>query len=76
MTHGKNGKNSITLKLVSGAVFTVLNLQYYKWQWLKPWELIEVETGRGHLVFEVYKWERDEDKLIAVVVPIKQEVGR
>jgi len=67
--------NNITLKFVSGVVFTVLNLQYYSWRWLRPLELIEVETSRGHLVFEVYKWEKEEDRLIAVVVPIKQEVG-
>jgi hypothetical protein len=68
--------NNIALRFQSGVVFTVLNLQYYSWRWLRHLELIEVETSRGHLVFEVYKWEKDEDKLIAVVVPaIKQEVG-
>jgi hypothetical protein len=66
--------NNITLKFASGMVFTVLNLQYYNWRWVKPWEVIEIEFSRGKAVFEVYKWERDEDKLIAVVVPVKQEV--
>jgi len=73
MTH--TDMNNITLKFVSGVVFTVLNLQYYSWRWLRPLELIEVELNKGKLIFEVYKWERDEDKLIAVVVPITQEVG-
>ena len=72
MTH--TDKN-ITLRFQSGVVFTVLNLQYYSWRWLRPLELIEIEFSRGKAVFEVYKWEKDEDKLIAVVVPIKQEVG-
>jgi hypothetical protein len=67
--------NNIALKFVSGAVFTVLNLQHYSWRWLRPLELIEVEFYRGKAVFEVYKWEKEEDKLIAVVVPIRQEVG-
>jgi hypothetical protein len=67
--------NNIALKFVSGAVFTVLNLQYYNWRWLKPWELIEVEISRGRLVFEVCKLETGEDRLIAVVRPVKQEVG-
>jgi hypothetical protein len=73
MTH--TDMNNITLKFASGVVFTVLNLQYYNWRWLRPLELIEVEFNRGKAVFEVYKWEKEEDKLIAVVVPIKQEVG-
>lgn len=73
MTHAD--MNNITLKFVSGAISTVLNLQYYNWRWLRPLELIEVEFNRGKAVFEVYKWENDEDKLIAVVVPIRQEVG-
>ncbi len=63
------------MKFVSGAVFTVLNLQYYSWRWLRPLELIEVEFNGGKTVFEVYKWETDEEKLIAVVVPIRQEVA-
>ncbi len=63
------------MKFVSGAVFTVLNLQYYNWRWLRPLELIEVEFNGGKTVFEVYKWETGEDKLIAVVVPIRQEVA-
>ncbi|MFZ8787806.1 hypothetical protein [Thermocrinis sp.] len=78
MTHGMN--NNIALCFQSGVVFTVLNLQYYNWRWLKPWELIEVEFSREKVVFEVYKWERDEQKgtLIAVVSPVikKQEVER
>ena len=76
MTHGMN--NNIALCFQSGVVFTVLNLQYYNWRWLKPWELIEVEFSREKVVFEVYKWERDEQQgtLIAVVSPLskKQEV--
>jgi len=72
MTHAD--MNNIA-KFVSGAVFAVLDLSFYNWQWLKPWELIEVETSRGYLVFEVFKWESSEDKLIAVVGPaIKKEV--
>jgi hypothetical protein len=74
MTH--TDMNNITLKFASGVVFTVLDLSFYSWQWLKPLEVIEVEFCRGKAVFEVCKWEKDEDKLIAVVVPIKQEVGR
>jgi hypothetical protein len=73
MTHAD--MNNIALKFISGAVFTVLNLQHYSWRWLRPLELIEVELNKGKLVFEVYKWEKDEDRLIAVVVPIRQEVG-
>jgi hypothetical protein len=80
MTHRNN---SIALKFcewssfhcLKSAILQSLNLQYYNWRWLRPLELIEVEFGLGKAVFEVYKWERDEDKLIAVVVPIKQEVG-
>jgi hypothetical protein len=74
MTH--TDMNNIALKFASGVVFTVLNLQYYNWRWLKPWELIEVEISRGRLVFEVCKLETGEDRLIAVVRPIKQEVER
>ncbi len=74
MTHADK-KNNIALKFVSGVVFTVLNLQYYNWRWLRDWEVIEVETSRGHLVFEVCKLEMEEDKLIAVVRPVKQEVA-
>jgi len=74
MTH--TDMNNIALKFASGVVFTVLNLQYYNWRWLRPLELIEVEFNLGKAVFEVYKWEKEEDKLIAVVVPIRQEVGR
>ena len=73
MTH--TDMNNIALKFVSGSVFTVINLQYYSWRWLKPWELIEVEISRGRLVFEVCKLETGEDRLIAVVRPVKQEVG-
>jgi len=74
MTHADK-KNNIALKFASGAVFTVLNLQYYNWRWLRDLELIEVEFSRGKVVFEVYKWEKDEERLIAVVVPVvKQEV--
>jgi hypothetical protein len=45
MTH--TDMNNIALKFASGVVFTVLNLQYYNWRWLRPLELIEVETSRG-----------------------------
>ena len=75
MTHAMNNNITLSLKLASGVVFTVLDLRFYNWRWLRPLELIEVETSRGRLVFEVYKWEKGEDKLVAVVVPIKQEVG-
>ena len=73
MTHGM--KNNILLRFQSGVVFTVLDLSFYSWRWLKPWEVIEVEFSRGRCIFEVYKWERDEDKLIAVVVPVRQGAG-
>ncbi len=72
MTHGMD---NIALKFVSGVVFTVLNLQYYNWRWLRDWELIEVEFHRGKAVFEVCKLETGEDGLIAVVRPVKQEVA-
>ena len=79
LTHADK-KNNIALRLQSGMFFTVLNLQYYNWRWLRPLELIEVEFSQGNVVFEVYKWERDEQKgtLIAVVSPVikKQEVER
>jgi hypothetical protein len=75
MTH--TDMNNIALKFVSGAVFTVLDLQHYRWWWLKPWELIEVELSRGKVVFEVLKIEKEGEKLIAVVGPaIKKEVER
>ena len=67
MTHGM--KNNIALKFTSSVVFTVLDLSFYNWRWLKPWELIEVEFTRGKVVFEVCKLEMDEDRLIAVVAP-------
>jgi hypothetical protein len=72
MTHAD--MNNIALKFVSGVVFTVLDLRFYNWRWVRPLELIEVEFSRGKAVFEVYKWETGEDKLIAVVVPVRQEV--
>jgi len=79
LTHADK-KNNIALRLQSGVFFTVLNLQYYNWRWLRPLELIEVEFSQGNVVFEVYKWERDEQQgtLIAVVSPVikKQEVER
>ncbi len=74
MTHADK-KNNIALKFVSGVVFTVLDLSFYNWRWLRDWELIEVEFCRGKAVFEVCKLEMEEDKLIAVVVPIRQEVA-
>jgi len=73
MTH--TDMNNIALRFQSSVVFTVLDLSFYNWRWLRPLELIEVEFYRGKAVFEVYKWEKEEDKLIAVVVPIRQEVG-
>jgi hypothetical protein len=74
MTH--TDMNNIALKFVSGVVFSVLDLKFYNWKWVREWQLIEVELKGGKYLFEVYKWERgiDEDKLIAVVVPIRQEV--
>jgi hypothetical protein len=69
MTHGM--KNNITLKLVSGVVFTVLDLSFYNWRWVRPWELIEIESSKGKCLFEVRKLEMDEEKLIAVVSPVE-----
>ncbi len=71
MTH--TDKN-IALKLVSGVVFTVLDLSFYNWKWVKPWEVIEVEFSKGKYLFEVCKLEMEEERLIAVVAPIRQEV--
>ncbi len=71
MTHA-NKNNNIALRIQSGVVFTVLDLSFYTWRWLRPLELIEVEFHRGKAVFEVYKWEKEEDRLIAVVVPIQE----
>jgi hypothetical protein len=64
-------KNNIALRFQSGVVFTVLNLQYYNWRWVRPWELIEVEVSKGKYLFEVRKLEIDEEKLIAVVSPVE-----
>ncbi len=75
MTHGTHAMNNIALRIQSGVVFTVLDLQYYNWRWLKDWELIEVEFCRGKAVFEVCKLETGEDRIIAVVRPVKQEVA-
>jgi len=50
--------NNITLKSTGGVVFTVLNLQYYRWRWLKPWELIEVELNRGPCILRVQTIEK------------------
>ncbi len=72
MTHADK---NIALRIQSGVVFTVLDLSFYTWRWLRDWEVIEVETSRGHLVFEVCKLETGEGKLIAVVRPVKQEVA-
>jgi hypothetical protein len=73
LTHADK-KNNIALKIVSGAVFSVLDLRFYNWKWVREWQLIEVELRGGKHLFEVYKWEQeiDEDKLTAVVVPIKE----
>jgi len=71
----KNGmKNNIALRIPVGVVFSVLDLKFYNWKWVREWELIEVELGGRKYLFEVYKWEQgiDEDKLIAVV-GIRQE---
>jgi hypothetical protein len=64
-------KNNIALRIQSGVVFTVLDLSFYTWRWLRPWELIEVELCRGKAVFEVCKLETGEDRLIAVVRPVE-----
>ena len=74
MTHGKNSITP-TLKFVSGAVFTVIDLMYHNWRWISPWELIEVETAKGRRLFELCKLETGEDSLIAVVRPVEQEVA-
>ncbi len=70
MTHVD--RNNIALKFVSGVVFTVLDLSFYNWKWIKPWELIEVEVSKGKYLFEVRKLEMEEERLIAVVVPIQE----
>jgi hypothetical protein len=73
MTH-VDKKNSIALKLVSGVVFTVLDLNFYNWRWVRPWELIEVEFSKEKCLFEVCKLEMEEERLIVVVMPVRQEV--
>ncbi len=73
MTHADK-KNNIAIRIQSGVVFTVLDLSFYTWRWLRDWELIEVEFCRGKVVFEVCKLETGEDRLIVVVRPVKQEV--
>jgi len=72
MTHGM--KNNIALRFQSGAIFTVLNLKYYSWRWVKPLEVIEVEFSKEKCLFEVCKLEMEEERLIAVVIPVRQEV--
>jgi hypothetical protein len=71
MTTHAELKNNIALKFISGAVFTVLDLSFYNWRWVRPWELIEVEFSKGKCLFEVRKLEMDEEKLIAVVSPVE-----
>jgi len=73
MTH-VDKKNNIALKLVSGVVFTVLDLSFYNWRWVRPLEVIEVEFSKGKCLFEVRKLEMDEEKLIAVVSPVEAKI--
>jgi hypothetical protein len=70
MTHVEL-KNSITLRIQSSVVFTVLDLSFYSWSWVKPWELIEIDLPRGKCLFEIRKLEMDEEKIIAVVSPVE-----
>jgi hypothetical protein len=65
---------NITLRFQSGAMFTVLNLKYYSWRWVRPLEVIEVEFSKGKCLFEVRKLEMDEEKLIAVVSPVEAKI--
>jgi hypothetical protein len=63
-------KNNITLKIQHYSQFFVINLQFYEWRWIKPWELISVKEASGERFYEVKKYETDGDKILAVVVPL------
>jgi hypothetical protein len=63
-------KNNITLKILHYSQFFVINLQFYEWRWIKPWELISVKEASGERFYEVKKYETDGDKILVVVVPL------
>ena len=68
MTH-VDMKN-IALKTTQFNRFFVLDLQFYEWYWVKAWGIISVKENAGERLYEVKKYERDGDKILAVVVPL------
>jgi len=68
MTHAD--MNNITLKIRQFNRFFVLDLQFYEWRWVKAWEIISVKHASGEKVYEVKKYERDGDRILAVVIPL------
>jgi hypothetical protein len=69
MTHADK-KNNIALKIRQFNRFFVLDLQFYEWHWVKVWEIICVKENAGERLYEVKKYERDGDRILAVVVPL------
>jgi hypothetical protein len=62
--------NNIALKIRQFNRFFVLDLQFYEWHWVKAWEIISVRHASGERLYEVKKYERDGDSILAVVVPL------
>lgn len=63
-------KNNITLKIQHYSQFFVLDLRFYEWHWVRVWEIISVKHASGEKLYEVKKYERDGDRILAVVVPL------
>jgi len=74
MTHVEM-KNNIALKIKQFNQFFVLDLQFYEWRWVKAWEIIAVKHASGEKLYEVKKYERDGDRILAVVIPLWEVEG-
>ncbi|MFZ8785007.1 hypothetical protein [Thermocrinis sp.] len=68
MTH-VDKKNNIALRIRQFNSFFVLDLAFYEWYWIREWEIISVKHASGEQLYEVKKYERDGDRILAVVVP-------
>jgi len=68
MTHAD--MKNIALKIKQFNRFFVLDLQLYEWDWVRVWEIISVKHASGEKLYEVKKYERDGDRILAVVVPL------
>ena len=73
MTHAD--RNNIALKIRQFNQFFVLDLQFYEWHWVKVWEIISVKHASGEKLYEVKKYERDGDRILAVVIPLWEVEG-